>query len=178
MKFYLFLFLVFMSVPQQEITIYNSSNTDSINNWMVVDDGVMGGLSQGNISLSDEGHAVFSGFVTTENNGGFSSIRYAFKEFDVNDHTYLVLRVKGDGSKYQCRLKDDYYQRYTYVSSFETTGEWQTIKLPLAEFYPYFRGYVLDMPNFPKKTLAQIGILIGNKRKEKFHLEIESISLQ
>ena len=34
-----------------------------MNNWHVVVDGVMGGLSQGNLKLNDEGNAVFSGIV-------------------------------------------------------------------------------------------------------------------
>ena len=39
-------------------------------------DVVMGGKSSGSFALSPEGHGVFKGAVSLENNGGFSSLRY------------------------------------------------------------------------------------------------------
>ncbi|MGD1912957.1 MAG: CIA30 family protein, partial [Rivularia sp. (in: cyanobacteria)] len=47
--------------------------------WGAVDDVVMGGVSQSNIKLSS-GKALFSGNVSTENSGGFASVRT--KNFD------------------------------------------------------------------------------------------------
>jgi hypothetical protein len=43
--------------------------------WRVVDDGVMGGRSKGNLQISDEGVLTFEGTLSLENNGGFSSLR-------------------------------------------------------------------------------------------------------
>ena len=42
--------------------------------WRSINDGVMGGLSSGGMRLED-GIAVFSGTLSLENNGGFSSVR-------------------------------------------------------------------------------------------------------
>ena len=44
-------------------------------NWQVVNDGVMGGRSYGNLTRSGDSEALFSGNLSLENNGGFSSIR-------------------------------------------------------------------------------------------------------
>jgi hypothetical protein len=44
--------------------------------------------------------------------------------------------------------------------------------------YPAFRGYEMDMPNYPKAVLDEFAILIGNKRYEEFELEIDWIELR
>ena len=55
---------------------------------------------------------------------------------------------------------------------------WQTIELPLNEFYPSFRGYRLDLPNFESDLIAQFSFLIANNYNADFRLEIDSIQLQ
>lgn len=44
-----------------------------LNDWQVTNDGVMGGLSLGYTRIEDEAF-IFSGNVSTENNGGFTSV--------------------------------------------------------------------------------------------------------
>jgi len=158
--------------------IFDFTKSSDMSNWMIVDDGVMGGLSQGYIVLNDQGHAVFSGFVTTENNGGFSSVRYNFETKKVSEFTHVILRTKGDGKSYQFRIKQNSYDRASYINTFETSGKWETIKIPLKDFYPSFRGYKLNRPNFDSSSMEEIAILIANNRKENFKLEIDSISLE
>ena len=48
-------------------SIYDFSESTSLRNWRVVDDGVMGGVSQGSLRINYEGHGVFSGFVSLDN---------------------------------------------------------------------------------------------------------------
>ena len=60
------------------ITIFQFNNTSNLDDWQVVDDVVMGGKSNGNFQLNKDGYAVFSGDVSLENNGGFSSVQYTF----------------------------------------------------------------------------------------------------
>ena len=68
-------------------------NTDAnIQNWRVVDDGVMGGKSLGNFRLDASGHGVFEGEISLENNGGFSSVRYGFEKMAVQGHTKVQRR--------------------------------------------------------------------------------------
>lgn len=172
--------LLFLSVMLQgeSGSIYDFKKERSTSNWYVVNDGVMGGLSQSKISMNDSGNAVFNGYVTTENNGGFSSVRHTFNKKIVDKYEHIVLKVKGDGKTYQFRIKEKSSQRYSYTTSFQTTGEWEIIKIPFDSFYPSFRGYDLDIPNYTGEIMEEIAILIGNKRKESFSLEIENIVLQ
>ena len=43
--------------------------------------------------------------------------------------------------------------------------------------YPSFRGRKLNKENFNKTSIEEIGFLIGNKKQEKFNLEIDKIEL-
>ena len=52
--------------------IIDFSHGDSI--WPQINDGVMGGLSSGQM-VAAEGYATFQGKVSFDNNGGFSSVR-------------------------------------------------------------------------------------------------------
>ncbi len=159
-------------------TIFDFTLQSDLRDWAVVDDGVMGGRSAGCLHLSDEGHAVFHGDVSLENNGGFSSVRYRFEEKTVKGYDKFVIRLRGDGKRYQFRTKATLYDRHSYIAYFQTTGDWQTIEIPLSEMYPTFRGRELDMPNFPTKTMAEVAFLISNKKAESFSLEIDEIELR
>lgn len=178
MKYLTILSIVTMLLSVTNEIIFDFNKSCDMGSWMIVDDGVMGGLSQGTMKLNDQGHGVFSGFVTTENNGGFSSVRYNFEKMNVSGFTYVVLRLKGDGKNYQFRIKQNRYDRASYINTFETSGEWETIRIPLKDFFPSFRGYKLDRPNFDGSYMEEIAFLIANKQKENFKLEIDSISLK
>ena len=171
--------LIFSLFIQNDLNniLYNFKNSETLKNWTVVDDGVMGGLSKGDLKLNKEGNAVYFGNVSTDNNGGFSSLRYQFDLREVSNFKTVSLRLKGDGKSYQFRIKSKSGEYYSYVSKFNTTGEWETIVIAFKDFRPQFRGRVLDMPNFQGETMEEIAFLIGNKVKESFQLEIESIVL-
>jgi hypothetical protein len=172
--------LLSLSVMFQDSTstIFDFKIAKNTSNWFVVNDGVMGGLSQGTLTINNAGNGLFKGYVTTENNGGFSSIRHGFNKKDISKFEHIIIKIKGDGKDYQFRIKEKSSQRYSYISTFKTTGEWQTIKISLSSFYPSFRGYNLDKPNYSGAVMEEIAILVGNKKKEKFSLEIENIGLE
>lgn len=158
--------------------IYDFQKDASTTNWRVVDDGVMGGLSQGKLKVDNEGNGLYSGTVSIENNGGFSSLRYRFDAIETSEDQSIVLRIKGDGKKYQFRVKDKVNQYYSYIYTFQTSGEWQTVKIPLAEMYPSYRGRKLNTPNFKHSQIEEIAFLIGNKKAESFELIIDKIELE
>ena len=105
----------------------------------------MGGRSSGSFQLSPEGHGLFAGRVSLENYGGFSSVRHRFRPMAVNEQTRLVLRLKGDGKRYQVRIKDNSRRYYAYITYIDTSADWATYELKLSDFYPYYRGYELHI---------------------------------
>lgn len=159
-------------------TLYDFNNASDASAWRVVDDVVMGGRSTGSFNVSSDGHGVFSGYVSLENNGGFSSVRHRSEPIAVRDASMVRLRVKGDGKEYQFRLKARSSDYYSYVGKFKTSGEWETITIKLNTMYPSFRGRTLDFANFDRETIEEMAFLIANKREESFTLLIDTIELR
>lgn len=160
------------------LSIFDFHLKSDLSNWTIVDDVVMGGRSNGNFNLDKEGNGVFYGDVSTANYGGFSSVRYYSKQFNVAKYSKAVIRLKGDGKPYQFRVKSDSFDRHSYVYEFTTSGEWEEISIPLDEMVPKFRGRFLNMENYPVELLSEIAFLIGNKKNESFQLEIDFIELR
>ena len=145
------------------------------NNWLVVNDNVMGGISESNIRFSENNTLVFQGRVSLENNGGFASFRYRTKNLNVNKDQKIRMVVIGDSKEYQIRIKPSQNIRYSYSKTFKTTNSKQIIEIPLNEFTAQFRGYKLNMENFDFDKIEEFGILVGNKKNEEFRLEIIEI---
>jgi NADH dehydrogenase [ubiquinone] 1 alpha subcomplex assembly factor 1 len=143
--------------------------------WNIVNDGVMGGLSSSDLELTESETALFSGFVSLDNNGGFASIRATFQSLDLSGYEGVTLRVRGDGRRYQLRFRlDGSFDGVAYMAEFDTTAEeWMEIELPFAEFRPTFRGRVPrgSGPLDPAR-IRQMGFLIGDKIEGPFELEI------
>ena len=153
-------------------------NKQSVLDWVVVDDAVMGGRSSGYLDLSDHGHAVFHGEVSLENNGGFTSIRYRFDQKKIDGFEKISIKLRGDGKSYKFRIKEHINDRHSYMHIFSTTGDWQTIEIEMAEMMPWYRGRKLNMPAFSASLLAEVAFLIANKQEESFRLEIDTIVLE
>ncbi|MBL8005861.1 MAG: CIA30 family protein [Candidatus Kapabacteria bacterium] len=158
--------------------IYSFTTKTTVNEWRIVNDGVMGGISKSSLMLTDDGHGKFSGHVSLANNGGFASIQLNTSIKLSEETKFIVLRIKGDGKAYEFRLKGEISQSESYVYQFTTTGEWENIKLPLGEFYPQFRGRKLNYPNFNFNTIEQVSFLIANKQEEDFKFLIDWIGLE
>lgn len=157
--------------------LFDFQSNPNPKNWYIIDDVVMGGRSSGQFGITQEGFAKFFGKVSLENNGGFSSIRYAIPMTRVNPENKIRVQLKGDGSRYQFRIKQKRGEYYSYIARFETTGDWQTLEFQLKNLYPTFRGRRLNLPNFDHNTIEEITFLIGNKVAQKFELTISKIEL-
>ncbi len=146
--------------------------------WLIVNDGVMGGLSKSRFSLSDSSTAVFSGNVSLENNGGFASTRTKAMQFQLDGFKGILVRVKGDGKKYQFRIRtNDRFDGISYRYHFETDiDQWQTISIPFNKCVPVFRGQILpDVKPVSPKHIQQVEFLISDKQSGEFYLEIQWI---
>lgn len=176
MKYLIYMIILFSSISPKVIFDFNK-NSD-VQDWIVVDDAVMGGESSSTFKLNDDGFGVFEGSISLDNNGGFSSVHYRFQKTMIKEYTSIVIKLRGDGKNYQFRIKSNSGDYYSYIAPFSTSGEWQEIEIPLKDMYPSFRGRRLDQPNFSKDYIEEITFLIGNKKKEKFKLLLDKIELK
>lgn len=177
MHYFILFSLLLMNTTKFKL-LHDFSKNDDLSVWTIVNDGVMGGLSKGNISINEDGHGVFSGYISLRNNGGFSSLRKRFAPMNVTSYQKIIIRIKGDGNRYQMRVKTHTYDAHSYIAYFTTTGQWEEIELNLTTFYPSFRGRKLSMGNYPKTTMEELAFLIANKKEEAFQLQIDYIKLR
>ncbi len=73
--------------------IFDFNKNSNIEYWTIVDDVVMGGKSSGRFKLNSEGHGVFEGSISLDNNGGFSSVHYKFKKLDIKESNKIILNL-------------------------------------------------------------------------------------
>ncbi len=138
----------------------------------------MGGLSQSTMTVSPDGHGIFQGTVSLDNNGGFASTRALLPEADYSSITRIRIKVRGDGQRYTFRVRTNRnFDGPAYVIAFDTEKDsWTTHEFELSDFAAQFRGYVLkDRPALTGDRMQQIGILISDKQEGPFRLEVDSI---
>ena len=82
------------------MTIFDFTEHKNTGGWRIINDGVMGGLSKGQILYQDNA-GVFKGKVSTENNGGFTMAMLQVDQRDMRQYTQFKLRIKGDGKSYR-----------------------------------------------------------------------------
>ncbi len=112
--------------------------------WGAVDDVVMGGVSRSGIEALDNGNALFRGTVSTDNNGGFASVRTRNFEpsLELSGYQGISLRLKGDGQRYKFLIRDDNgWDSLAFAYSFDTEkGKWITVQIPFAQLVPVMRA--------------------------------------
>ncbi len=126
---------------------FTNPNADIKETWGAVDDVVMGGVSQSGIRLADN-KAIFSGVVSTENNGGFASVRTRNFEppMDLSDYEGIELKVIGDGKRYKFITRcEGKWDGVGYSYSFDTIHDFPTtIRIPFKDLIPVFRAKTVE----------------------------------
>ncbi|MCY7390398.1 MAG: CIA30 family protein [Leptolyngbyaceae cyanobacterium CAN_BIN12] len=125
--------------------IFDFSQPSSMLNqvWGALDDVVMGGISASSFQMQDSA-ALFTGNVSTENSGGFASVRT--RNFDpplnLTGHSGIELRLKGDGQRYKFLVRDeDSWDSLAYTYSFDTVpNQWVEVRIPFNLMTPVFRA--------------------------------------
>ena len=121
--------------------------------WKFQSDQVMGGVSQGDASLVQDGDMFFfrlTGDVSTRNNGGFVQFRSKVSLFNKPEMFQLIhnadkggqelegvrLKVRGNGERYHVMIRT--YSTWSpsdyYYHTFDTSIDWQQVDLPFSEF--------------------------------------------
>jgi len=145
----------------------------------VVNDGVMGGLSQGAIEMTQNDSLLFKGNISLKNNGGFSSFRISGQRWDLSDWKGIEIHVRGDGRSYGLRATTE--ERFlrssvSFTADFKTVkDDWVKLRIPFSAMKASWRGRKLDR-NFDPAQIKGLGIILADKTAGKFALEIQSIS--
>jgi Complex I intermediate-associated protein 30 (CIA30). len=135
----------------------------------------MGGRSRGSFKINNN-VGEFKGYLSLANNGGFSSVR-AYYPYDLIGISSITLRIKGDGRKYNFRVRTNKNSWVSYSHSFSTeSNTWQEITLNIQDFFPTYRGYnVQNVQRLSELLIREIGIMISDKNEGNFALMIDWI---
>jgi len=157
-------------------TLFDFSKSSSIDSWFLINDDVMGGKSSGLVRRSSLG-LLFSGHISTQNNGGFSSIRT--REFSKNFLSNIngfEITLLGDGRDYDFLIKQDDLKA-TYRQKFSTTTGQQKVKLSLEDFKATRRGSSIDAPNLNPEKIDELGFILADGNEGNFRCLIYNIKV-
>ncbi len=133
--------------------------------WRLVEDGVMGGQSSGEmewIQIAGRSCLRLSGTVSTKNNGGFIQVQRPIDEqlaSKAGDYRGIEIDVLGNNESYNIHLKQKglMFPWQSFRANMFATDEWQTIQLPFSAFRPYRTGKRLEPAKLDQVALLAIG---------------------
>jgi hypothetical protein len=148
--------------------------------WGVVNDTVMGGVSSGQLALTD-GLLVFTGDLSLENNGGFASMRSPAvdpgRAAEWATIPGLRLQVEGDGRTWTVEVRtDDGDGGWTSQLPTSVDGPTDT-ELPWASFEPVTRFLdprTTDVPLDPARIVS-VAFYLVDGIEGSFRLGVRSI---
>jgi NADH dehydrogenase [ubiquinone] 1 alpha subcomplex assembly factor 1 len=161
-------------------TLFDFTGADAAKAWQTVNDGVMGGVSEGKFKITDKKTLEFFGRLSLENKGGFASVRTKAKKLGLEKGDTVVAKVRGDGREYMLNL---YLNKPLIAFSYRATvqtkkDEWIEVKVPLDTFEATSFGRVVkDAGAVKPEEVNALGLMLSDKKAGAFKLEVESIKL-
>ena len=144
--------------------------------WYTVDDNVMGGVSNSDVVIVEE-DLSFSGVMSLENNGGFSSVRSEWAPIDLSAYDGVLLRVMGDGNAYRFRIRTlETGRNISYNAVFETTPDtWEIYYLPFANMVPTYFGTEVNVDQLDASQIGSFGFMLSDNQPGEFELMVDWI---
>lgn len=145
--------------------------------WSIVNDGVMGGLSQSKASL-DADALLFAGNVSLQNNGGFVSLRSPMGKYDLSAYNYCEIRFRSDTSrKFEILIEKDtpFYLPKFRAKFGASSKDWETITIPLRDLEISKMGSTIQQGIDPVRLqdIQRIGFILADKQEGSFQLWID-----
>ncbi|MFM8985894.1 MAG: CIA30 family protein [Planctomycetia bacterium] len=148
--------------------------------WQAVNDGVMGGVSDGRFKITEDKTLEFFGTLSLENNGGFASVRTKPTELGIEAGDTLVVRVKGDGREYVVNIyTKSRRMAFSYRAPLPTKkDEWTEVEIPLADFIPTaFGRRVQGMGPVAPDQINGLGFMLSDKKPGPFQMQVEWVKV-
>jgi hypothetical protein len=162
------------ALPVSRMTLFDfESDEDAA--WRVVNDGVMGGRSQGYVEVED-GTLRFTGTLVTQG-GGFTSIRAA-RTADLEGYDGVELRVRGGGRTFEVEVDDGTRyggRRVSRRAPFETTEQWAWVRVPFSALRTTVFGEPVSAPPVELTDVRGVGLYILDGIDGPFRLEVDAI---
>ncbi|MEM6584225.1 MAG: CIA30 family protein [Pseudomonadota bacterium] len=152
------------------------SEPQEFDRWRVVNDGVMGGLSSGQMRRDGE-WMRYSGVINT-NGGGFSSIRRPLERGALANAVALKFNHDSDGRAYKLLLRSSASyrgRRISFQAPIPAQGDGALVDL--ADLKGSLRGYAIPNARFERGEAVEIGIILADGRDGPFEMALRSIEI-
>jgi len=162
----------------QSMILFDFNDQNDVSDWFNQNDTVMGGVSD-SASTWVEGQLVFSGNLSLDNNGGFTSTFGPINDqlpALMSGADAIIVTARGDGQTYLMQIRNSdntrYIQRFTTVADVE-----QDYVLPLANFesVDWRLSVIPNAAPMNTDNIAQIGFYLLDKQVGPFELAISMI---
>ena len=175
-----FLMGSFIMAEETPKVLFDFTGADAAKEWQTINDGVMGGVSEGKFKITDKKTLEFYGTLSLENNGGFASVRTNPKKLGLEKGDSLLVCLRGDGREYSMNLHVPRpLVAFSYRGTVQTKkDEWIEVKLPLDKFVATsFGRRVRDAEPVDPQEINGLGFLLGDKKAGPFKMEVEWIKV-
>jgi hypothetical protein len=160
---------------------FDFGKSKSGQDWNIINDGVMGGLSQSKATLLDNS-MFFEGNISLENNGGFASVRCPRGKYDLSDYKNVKIRFKSTGRAFAIVLENStLFYRQNYKHIFESnTNKWVEMTIPLNEFKEYTLGKETGklLTQKVQSEIIRIGFILIDKKEGPFEIEVDYLNFK
>ena len=172
-----FILILLLMCSQSNAEIIFTDKLHPTNEWTLITDKVMGGISTGEynyIKIDNNDVIKITGNVSTKNNGGFIQIRRNLDSINLTNAKNIEVLAKGNNEKYFIHLRTSFtilpWQYYQY--SFTVKEDFINFILPIKNF----KKSGLLLPNeINPKNIKSIGIVAFGK-DYKAELAVKEIS--
>lgn len=181
MKYAVLLVLTIASIyaPTIEPMINFGRAAAGVQDWIMISDNVMGGITASNLTYTDSS-MVLSGTISLENYGGFASVKTKFGRFDLSEYKGVRIRFKSANQQFAFTLENS---RNWTQPNFK--GEFGTAKAntwtETTIYFKDFKEYQIGEPTGGKLDPAQLngivrlGIITNEKKEGPFSLEVDYV---
>ena len=150
----------------------------SADNWQIMNDGVMGGLSQSTAYFT-ENTLQFQGTISLANNGGFASVRSPWQRTDLSTFSKVKVRYKATEQSTSIVLESNrmWWQPYYLLALQPTDGEWVEVTLSLSDFkeIKLVQSTGKSISKTSLKNIIRIGFMTINKKAGSFGFEVDYV---
>jgi NADH dehydrogenase [ubiquinone] 1 alpha subcomplex assembly factor 1 len=168
------------STEQVSLQFNFGSSAKRVNDWRVLSDQVMGGISTSDL-VYKEASMQLSGELSLANYGGFSSIKSGFAQYDLSPYRGLRIRYRSDNQTFAFTLESSknwtrpYYKGLMPVSK---DKQWTEATIYFTDFEAYQLGQPTGDFLDPSilKDIVRLGIMTTEKKEGPFFLEVQFVA--
>jgi hypothetical protein len=161
--------------PEECVVIDDFAEGVSKLQWVTVNDGVMGGLSQGSAAL-EQNVLVHSGVLNT-NGGGFSYVGTRLPTNILVGYSRLQIRLNTFGRQYAVNFGDARHSRISHQARIPLgpVTAWQEVSIAFDQTVPTIFSRRVNSSPFVASAIEELNFILGDGRDGPFRMEIDWI---